>query len=189
MLYRQLAYLPDRRSTRIEQSVHITIRGLSASRTPYEEKAATLSVNCHGCRYLSRNNVLRGDIATLEVGQLSDGRPRYSTQARVMSVKRLGPDEELFDVAVELESPRNIWGIASPPEDWPPILEVAEPAGYARELHIVRVQNWDCRSQTLCIPCPRSWSRSWPVCANGWEPRSPKLRKRQPPRPGMTADP
>jgi hypothetical protein len=138
MAYRQLAYLPDRRSTRIEQSVHITIRGLDASRSPYEEKAATLSVNCHGCRYLSRNNVLRGDNATLEVGQLSDGRPRYSTQARVISVKRLGPDEELFDVAVELESPRNIWGIASPPEDWPPVPEVAEPIGSARELHIVR---------------------------------------------------
>jgi hypothetical protein len=138
MLYRQLAYLPDRRSTRIEQSVHITVRGLDASRTPYEEKAATLSVNCHGCRYLSRNNVLRGDIATLEVGQLGDGRARYCTQARVMSVKRLGPDESLFDVAVELESPRNIWGIASPPEDWPAIPEVAEPLGSARELHIVR---------------------------------------------------
>jgi hypothetical protein len=138
MPYRQLAYLPDRRSTRIEQSVHIAVRGLDASRTPYEERATALSVNCHGCRYMSRRHVLRGDIATLEVGELHDGRPRYSTQVRVISVKRFGSAEMLFDVAVELDSPKNIWGIASSPEDWCEVPKLPEPEGAARELHIVR---------------------------------------------------
>ena len=120
MPYRQLAYMPDRRSTRIEQSFHIVLRGLDAYRVSYEENASTLTVNCHGCRYLSRNNVLRGDTVSLEVAHADDGRVRPSARAKVVSVKRVGT-ESFFDVAVELETPRNLWPIASPPEDWQPV--------------------------------------------------------------------
>ncbi len=137
MAFRQLAYLPDRRSTRTDQSVHITVRGSDASRVPYEEKVSTLSISCHGCRYLSRNNVLLGDIATLEVVHHRAGGSQRPAPARVRSVKQLAPNEMLFDVVVELESPQDIWGIASPPEDWAEFSSIDAFGDFPRELQIV----------------------------------------------------
>jgi hypothetical protein len=135
--FRLLSYLPDRRSTRIEQSVHIIARGLDASRAPYQESLSTLSVSCHGCRYFSRNNVLRGDSATIEVVRGDGAGARLSVEARVLSVKPLGADEKLFDVAMELVSPQNIWGVVHPPEDWSEFAEVAGPVENVRELRVV----------------------------------------------------
>jgi hypothetical protein len=135
--FRQLTYLPDRRSTRIEQSVHMIVRGRDAARVPYQEKVSTLAVNCHGCRFLSRNNVLRGDAATLEVVQAGGEGVRFPAEARVMSVKRLGADEALFDVAVELTSPQDIWEVASPPDDWSEFSSTLAPVEAARELRVV----------------------------------------------------
>lgn len=137
MPFRQLAYLPDRRSTRIEESVHLTVRGIDASRVPYQEKVSTLSISCHGCRYLSRNKVLLGDIATLEVVHLRAGGSKYPTQARVRSVKQLAANEMFFDVAVELEFPQDIWAIASPPEDWAEFSKMEAFGDSTRELQIV----------------------------------------------------
>jgi hypothetical protein len=147
--FRQLAYLPDRRSTRIEQSVHVTVRGLDASRAPYQEKISTLSVSCHGCRYLSRNEVLLGDIATVEVVQPIPGRPKGSAAVRVRSVRRLGANEKLFDVAVELESPQDIWSLTSPPQDWSEFSKPATPVESTRELRIVP------RPEAPRTPAPR----------------------------------
>lgn len=137
MAFRQLAYLPDRRSTRTDQSVHITVRGSDASRIPYEEKVSTLSISCHGCRYLSRNNVLIGDFATLEVVHFKAGGSKRPAPIRVRSVKQLAANEMLFDVAVELESPQDIWGIASPPEDWAEFSKIEAFGDFPRELQIV----------------------------------------------------
>jgi hypothetical protein len=134
--FRQLAYLPDRRSTRTDQSVHITIHGFDASRLPYQEKVSTLSISCHGCRYLSRNKVLLGDIATLEVIHFGVGSSKYPTQVLVRSVKQLA-NEMLFDVAVELEFPQDIWSIESPPKDWAEFSKIEASGDLPRELQIV----------------------------------------------------
>ena len=136
MAFRQLAYLPDRRSTRTDQSVHIIVRGMSDSRVPYEEKVCTLSISCHGCRYLSRNKVLLGDIATVDVLHLGSESAKYPARVRVRSVKQLA-NEMLFDIAVELESPQDIWGIASPPEDWVEFSKKEAFSDSVRELQIV----------------------------------------------------
>jgi hypothetical protein len=135
--FRLLSYLPDRRSTRIEQSVHIIVHGLDASRSPYQERLSTLSVNCHGCRYLSRNEVLRGDRAAIEVLRGDGAGAKFPVEARVLSAKPLGAGEKLFDVALELAEPRDIWGVAEPPEDWAEFAIVPVPAEVVRELRIV----------------------------------------------------
>lgn len=137
MAFRQLAYLPDRRSTRTDQSVHITVRGSDASRIPYEEKASTLSISCHGCRYLSRNKLLIGDMATLEVVHHRAGGSKRPIPVRVRAVKQLAANEMLFDVVVELEFPQDIWGIATPPEDWAEFPEIEAFGDFPRELQIV----------------------------------------------------
>lgn len=140
MGFRQLAYLPDRRSTRIEKQIHAVISGLDASRAPYQEKISTISISCHGCRYLSRNRVLAGDLTTLEVFQLAPRGARFPIQtanARVRSAKQFAGDATLVDVAVELENPRDIWGIPSPPEDWAEFVAAEASSNPSRELQIV----------------------------------------------------
>jgi len=155
--FRQLAYLPDRRSTRIEQSTHITVRGIDASRVPYQEKVSTLSISCHGCRYLSRNQVLPGDIATLEVIDPRAGGSKCPTQARVRSVKPLAAEEMLFDVALELEFPQDIWGIGSPPKDWAEFSKAETFGDSPRELQVVPRAEVTRASEPKRIPAEPIW--------------------------------
>jgi hypothetical protein len=139
--FRLLSYLPDRRSTRIEQSIHIIVRGLDVSRARYKERLSTLSVSCHGCRYLSRNEVLRGDSATIEVLRSDATGAQLPVEARVLSVKALGTGERLFDVVLELVTPQDIWGVPRPPTDWSEFAQAPGPVAAQRELHVVPRSN------------------------------------------------
>ncbi|HVA93982.1 MAG TPA: hypothetical protein VNI36_03685, partial [Candidatus Dormibacteraeota bacterium] len=47
-----------RRSTRIVQSVPLTVTGVDALGRPFQERTSTLIINCHGCRYQSKHYVL-----------------------------------------------------------------------------------------------------------------------------------
>src|ERR1700680_1562152 len=118
---RQLAYIQKRRSTRIYSSIPLAIQGSDAFRAPYLEHVCTLTVNCHGCRYRSKYEVIKGDMVYLEVKQSSEGSAAYSCQAQVKWVQRLMTKDSSFEVALELAAPGNIWGIVSPPDDWFPI--------------------------------------------------------------------
>src|SRR3984893_6080786 len=118
---RQLAYIQKRRSTRIYSSIPLAIQGSDAFRAPYLEQVCTLTVNCHGCRYRSKYEVIQGDMVYLEVKQSSGGSATYSCQAQVKWVQRRIIKDSRFEVALELVAPGNIWGIVSPPDDWFPI--------------------------------------------------------------------
>ena len=114
----QLAHVEKRRSMRINQTVLLMISGVDALRAPYVEKVPTLTLSCHGCRYRSKHEVIPGDIVLLGVAESAE-RPLVSTQARVKWLKptTMGT-ERLWEVNVELETPGNVWGVVSPPEDW-----------------------------------------------------------------------
>src|ERR1700736_928684 len=118
---RQLAYIQKRRSTLIYNSIPLAIQGSDAFRAPYLENVYTLTVNCHGCRYRSKYEVIQGDLVYLEVKESSEGRAKYSCEAQVKWVQRLITKDSPFEVALELVAPGNIWGIVSPPDDWFPI--------------------------------------------------------------------
>ena len=117
----QLAYAQKRRSTRIYNAIPLAIQGSDAFRAPYLEEVATLTVNCHGCRYRSNYEAIQGDTVYLEVKQSREGSATYSCQAQVKWVQRLVTKDSRFEIAVELAAPGNIWGIVSPPHDWFPI--------------------------------------------------------------------
>src|ERR1700680_2354820 len=136
---RQLAYIQKRRSTRIYSSIPLAIQGSDAFRAPYLEHVCTLTVNCHGCRYRSKYEVIQGDMVYLEVKQASEGHASYSCQAQVKWVQRLKTKDSDFDIAVELAAPGNIWGIVSPPDDWFPaqMPKGTDPAPSGRELRVV----------------------------------------------------
>lgn len=104
-----------RRSERVSKSLTVIVRGADLLGQPFEERTSTVSVNLHGCRYSSRHHLSKNSWVTLE---LARGGEFHSLRARVASVQRPQAIRDLFQVAVELESPANIWGIETPPADW-----------------------------------------------------------------------
>ena len=107
-----------RRSARIVQAVPLTVTGVDALGRPFQERTSTLVLSCHGCRYQSKHYVLKNMWVTLEVPHPETGREPRTVRGRVTWIQRPRTVRELFQIAVELEIPGNVWGIAFPPEDW-----------------------------------------------------------------------
>ena len=112
-----------RRSTRLLQSVPIRIRLNDALGRPVSEETATISINCHGCRFFSRNRMKQDAWLMLEIGP-HGGEPR-SVRARAAWVQRSRRLRGLFQVGVEFQTPVNLWPVSDPPDDWQTFEEVA----------------------------------------------------------------
>jgi hypothetical protein len=104
-----------RRSERVTESLPIIVRGIDLLGQPFEERTATLTFNLQGCRYPSKYHLPKNTWVTVEIGR---GAKLHNVRARVAWVQRPHSVRELFQIAVELESPANIWEHASPPADW-----------------------------------------------------------------------
>lgn len=126
--------LRKRRSTRIMQAVPLSVAGVDALGRPFTERTSTLIINCHGCRYQSKHYVLKNMWVTLEVPHSEPGHEPHTVRGRVAWIQRPRTVRQLFQVALELETPGNTWGIAFPPPDWfaPPepgsVIQVSEGA-------------------------------------------------------------
>jgi hypothetical protein len=110
--------LRKRRSTRIVHAVPVAVTGVDAIGRPFTEHTSTLIINCHGCRYQSKHYVLKNMWVKLEIPHPDSGQPPRVVRGRVAWIQRPRTVRQLFQVALELETPGNVWGIASPPEDW-----------------------------------------------------------------------
>src|SRR3984957_20387636 len=110
--------LRKRRSTRIVQAVPLQVTGVDALGRPFMERTSSLILNCHGCRYQSKHYVLKNMWVKLEVPNPQEGEPPRNVSGRVALIQRPRTVRQLFQVALELEAPGNVWGIAFPPEDW-----------------------------------------------------------------------
>jgi len=104
-----------RRSERISESVPVIVRGIDLLGQPFEERTSTLALNLHGCRYSSKHHLPRNSWITLEVPQ---GGEMRNVRARVAWIQRPHSVREFFQIAVELESPANVWGMDPAPESW-----------------------------------------------------------------------
>ena len=104
-----------RRSERVSQPLPLIVRGVDLLGQPFEERTSTLTLNLHGCRYASKHHLPKNTWVTLELPQTHD---RRNVRARVAWIQRPHSIRELFQIAVELESPSNIWGLESVPGDW-----------------------------------------------------------------------
>jgi len=104
-----------RRSERVSQSLPLIVRGVDLLGQPFEERTSTLSFNLHGCRYTSKHHLPKNTWVTLELPQTRD---RRNVRARVAWIQRPHTIREFFQIAVELESPSNIWGVETPPANW-----------------------------------------------------------------------
>jgi hypothetical protein len=110
--------LRKRRSTRIVQAVPLVVTGVDALGRPFAERTSTLIINCHGCRYQSRHYVLKNMWVNLEVPHPEPGHSPRRVRGKVAWIQRPRTVRQLFQVALELESAGNVWGIGFPPEDW-----------------------------------------------------------------------
>src|SRR5215469_13861672 len=110
--------LRKRRSSRIVQAVPLSVTGVDALGRPFVERTSSLIINCHGCRYQSKHYVLKNMWVTLEIPHPETGQPPRQVRGRVAWIQRPRTVRQLFQVALELELPGNVWGIGFPPEDW-----------------------------------------------------------------------
>ena len=110
--------LRKRRSTRIVQAVPLVATGVDALGRPFVERTSSLIINCHGCRYQSKHYVLKNMWLTMEIPHPETGQPPRTVRGKVAWIQRPRTVRQLFQVALELEIPGNVWGIAFPPEDW-----------------------------------------------------------------------
>src|SRR5271169_1645106 len=106
-----------RRSSRIERPVSLIVLGTNRRGEIFQERTSAVAVNLHGCRYSSRHEYAPEGWVTLQVTG-TDGASSRPVRARVRSVFSPQTSRELCQVGVELETPGNVWGIPTPPEDW-----------------------------------------------------------------------
>lgn len=92
---------------------------------PFVERTVSTSVNLHGCRYPSRHDYGVGTWVTLQVVGLNVEPAPPAIRARVRSIHESQSTRELQQVGVELETPANVWGILTPPQDWLGVGEMA----------------------------------------------------------------
>jgi archaellum component FlaC len=62
--------------------------------------------------------VLKNMWVKLEIPHADSDQPAHTVRGRVAWIQRPRTVRQLFQVALELETPGNVWGIGFPPEDW-----------------------------------------------------------------------
>jgi hypothetical protein len=107
-------------------AVPIVVTGTDALGQPFRETTSTVMVSCTGCKYKSTHYVPKNSTLTIEVERKQTPRSRRILRSRVVWVQRPSNYRDHFHVAVEFEVPGNVWGIASPPENWFPHPEDVE---------------------------------------------------------------
>ncbi len=101
--------------------------GVDSYRGPYHEEVSTVTVSCHGCRYESKYEVLPDATVTLQLNGGGQDSERIPVRGRVRWTQRPTEHGGLFQTAIELDAPGNVWGIDSPPSDWLPFCRPRRP--------------------------------------------------------------
>ena len=133
----------QRRSTRIAHTVPLVIRwDNSDTGCTIIETTATVSINCHGFQYFSKQRPPKNAAATFQITSGANEEehsaciPEYS--ARVAWVRKSPRLDGLYLVGIELAIPFNIWDVDEVPEDWaafsPAAVAVEDPVSFLAEI-------------------------------------------------------
>jgi hypothetical protein len=147
---------PLRRSTRLNTVVPLTVVGVDSYRGPYREIVSTVTVSCHGCKYESKYDVLTNSWVMLELPAKEKEGESVSARGLVKWVKRPADTTTgVYETAIELEDPGNIWGIDAPPQDWLTFCEAhLQPSGNGK-------------SRPFAVPRPEQQTTIAPKWENG----------------------
>ena len=126
-------------SQRIPQSLPLFVRCLDFPRR-FVGHVKTVEVSGHGCVIQALSPFPRGTELRLEIRQ-----PNRMTTARVVRSVPIGTgmDVTTWAVALELDTPGNVWMVKSPPRDWPKTSEQQR----SRQ-NLPQIQNWDTGHET-----------------------------------------
>ena len=103
----------SRRSTRVSISIPVIISGSDADGNKFRENVRTIIVNKHGGKVATARRLAMGTEIVIE--------NRVLGAAAKSKVAWLDPEPHeggLYHVGLQLQVPRDIWGITFPPEDW-----------------------------------------------------------------------
>jgi hypothetical protein len=114
--------IESRRSTRIDRTVPLVVVGQTKLGLSFQERTSAVSLNMHGCRYPSRHDYAVGSWIGLQVLEPNGETSTPVMRAQVRSIHPPMSPRELYQIGVELESPANVWGVPTPPEDWQKLL-------------------------------------------------------------------
>jgi len=110
----------QRRTTRIAHTIPLRVTWVDGKARTVAEETATISINCHGFRYLSKQRPQIHTKVTIKLVVKKEGNagdpPAYT--GRVAFVRKSQRLDGLYLVGVELEIPSNIWNVDEAPEDW-----------------------------------------------------------------------
>jgi hypothetical protein len=108
------ANMDRRRSERLSHSLPLVIRGTDLLGQPFEERTSTTNLNLHGLRFASRHHLPKNTWVTIGAEPLAfEG--RAESRARVVWIERPRSIRDYFQIALELESPANLWSLDAPP--------------------------------------------------------------------------
>lgn len=163
-----------RRSTRVNQTIRLAVEGVDSFRGPYHEEVSTISLNCHGCMYESKHEVLPNAFVILELnGKGGDSKP-ISTRGHVKWIQRPSEQGGLFQTGIELDEPGNFWGLESPPSDWLPFCGPRSPEANELKPKTVAVLRPE------AAPTPTKEERGKAVSPRASEPAPPSSTKTRP---------
>jgi hypothetical protein len=129
----------SRRSTRVHQAIRLAVEGVDSFRGPYHEEVSTVSLNCHGCMYESKHEVLPNAFVILEMNGKGEGSKPVTTRGHVKWIQRPTEHGGLFQTGIELDEPGNFWGLQSPPSDWLPFCGPPSPGAHESKPKTVAV--------------------------------------------------
>ncbi len=111
----------NRRSTRVDFVTTVFISGKDSTGTPFREFTQTTSVNMHGCRVRTAYGILVGMLVIVEC-------PQAGTWGKGICIRVWDalPGVIGHEIAIQLTTPQNLWGVPNPPADWE---EVAKACG------------------------------------------------------------
>jgi hypothetical protein len=103
---------PDRRGTRIPCEIPIRLMRLDTD-CPSSDPCLVILINPQGCAARFPRPLGIGTAVRLE------GLPsKTNVTARVVNCISLGQYQKSWLLGLALTEPGNVWGIATPPEDW-----------------------------------------------------------------------
>ncbi|HEY2647228.1 MAG TPA: DnaJ domain-containing protein [Candidatus Acidoferrales bacterium] len=111
---------PKRRSTRIIHSAPLLVTWIDQRKRNCAENTVTLSINCHGFRFFSRQRPSKNTAITFQLNTNAEeiNSTAQAYRGRVARVQRSQRFEGQYLVAVESGIPLNIWNVEDAPEDW-----------------------------------------------------------------------
>ncbi len=107
-----------RRSQRVSVALPVLVTSLDPE-IPYSEHCMTFVVNRHGCGLRAPRPIGPKTRVRLEVGT-----GKHSATAHVVMCTAIRGKKDLWELGIELDVPKNLWGFHFPPPDWIVPMEV-----------------------------------------------------------------